>query len=85
MLTKIVFSSNLKVTSESLGEGAKYFNSSYTLCLKQNPQKKYLKHYPQKKMYSYILDEEKKECALGSKDILLLAGQESQECCVFYF
>ena len=50
----------------------------------QAKPKKYLKHYPQQKMYS--LNEEKKECAFGNMDIwFFLAGQESQECCVFYF
>jgi len=31
----------------------------------------------------YSLDEEKIECVLGNRDILLLAGQESRECCIF--
>ena len=33
----------------------------------QAKPKKYLKHYPQQKMYS--LNEEKKECAFGNMDI----------------
>ena len=31
---------------------------------------------------SYTLDEEKIECALGTRDIWFLAGQESRECCI---
>jgi len=31
----------------------------------------------------YSLDEEKIECVLGNRDILLLAGQDSGECCIF--
>ena len=33
----------------------------------------------------YSLDKEKIKCELGNRDIWFLAGQESRECCVFYF
>ena len=33
-----------------------------------------------KKMFNIY---EEKECALGNKEFCFLAGQESQECCVF--